>query len=93
MAERAKRLDEIGFSWRLVEREAWQRMLERLVEFKKDHGHCNVPQKGGQNKRLGKWVNTQRTHFKRGKLIPDRVRQLDEVGFVWNTKAPRGASR
>jgi hypothetical protein len=93
MAERAKRLDEIGFTWRLVEPESWQRMLERLIEFKKVHGHCNVPQKGGQNKRLGKWVNTQRTHFKRGKLIPDRVHQLDEAGFIWNTKAPRGASR
>lgn len=92
IAERGKRLDEIGFVWRLVERDAWERMLERLVEFKKTHGHCNVPQKGGQDKRLGKWVNTQRTHFKRGKLIPDRVRQLNEVGFIWNTKAPRGAS-
>ena len=92
IAERGKRLDEIGFVWRLVERNAWERMLERLVEFKKIHDHCNVPQKDGQNKRLGKWVNTQRTHFKRGKLKPDRVRQLEEVGFVWNTKAPRGAS-
>jgi len=92
LAERGKRLDEIGFAWRLVERDAWERMLERLVEFKKIHGHCNVPQKDGVNKRLGKWVNTQRTHFKRGTLKPERVQQLKEVGFVWNTKAPRGES-
>ena len=93
IAGRGKRLDEIGFVWRLVERDAWERMLERLIEFKKIHGHCNVPQKVGVNKRLGKWVNTQRTHFKRGKLKPDRVQQLKQVGFVWNTKAPRGESR
>ena len=93
IAGRGKRLDEIGFVWRLVERDAWERLLERLIEFKKIHGHCNVPQKDGVNKRLGKWVNTQRTHFKRGKLKPDRVQQLKEVGFVWNTKAARGESR
>lgn len=91
MAERAKRLDEIGFTWRLVEREAWQHMLERLNEFKKVHGHCNVPQKGGGDKRLGKWVNTQRTHFKQGRLKPDRFQQLEALGFVWNTKPARNA--
>ena len=93
MVEREKRLDEIGFVWRIVERNAWDCMLDRLLEFKKNHGHCNVPQKGGENKRLGKWVNTQRTHFKRGNLIPERIRQLDEAGFIWNTKENRGASQ
>ncbi len=91
MAERTKRLDELGFAWRLVEQEAWQRMLERLIEFKATHGHCNVPQKGGGDKRLGKWVNTQRTHFKRGTLKSDRVQQLDAIGFVWNTKPTRSS--
>jgi len=91
IAKRGKRLEEIGFDWRRVNRDPWERMLEILIEFKKVHGHCNVPQKGGQHKRLGKWVNTQRTHFKRGDLKPDRVRQLEEVGFVWNTKDNQGA--
>ncbi|NOS72040.1 MAG: hypothetical protein HOP33_19195, partial [Verrucomicrobia bacterium] len=86
LAERGKRLDEIGFVWRLVERNAWERMLERLVEFKKIHGHCNVPQKAGENKRLGKWVNSQRTTYYRKKLLPERQRQLEEIGFVWNLR-------
>lgn len=93
IADRGKRLDEIGFIWRLVERNAWERMLERLIEFKGFHGHCNVPQKGGGDKRLGKWVNTQRTHYNRGKLKPDRQRQLEAVGFIWNTKATRASAR
>jgi hypothetical protein len=92
MAERAKLLDEIGFTWRLVEQEAWQRMLERLIEFKQVHGHCNVPQKGGVDKRLGKWVNTQRTHFKQGRLKPDRMQKLEAVGFIWNAKPARGGT-
>lgn len=86
IAERGKRLDEIGFVWRLVERNAWERMFDRLVEFKNLHGHCNVPQKGAGDKRLGKWVNTQRTHYKRGTLRGDRRQQLESIGFVWNLR-------
>lgn len=86
IAERGKRLDEIGFVWRLVERNAWERMFDRLVEFKRIHGHCNVPQKGGGDKRLGKWVNTQRTQCNRGTLRPDRKQQLDSIGFVWSLR-------
>ena len=93
MVERAKRLDEIGFVWQLVERNAWERMLERLVEFKKIHGHCNVPQKAGENKRLGKWVNSQRTANFRGKITPTRKQQLDSIGFVWNLRPNLPAAR
>jgi hypothetical protein len=92
ITERGKRLDEIGFVWRLVERNAWERMFDRLVEFKKLRGHCNVPQKGGGDKRLGKWVNTQRTHYKRGKLKSERKEQLEQIGFLWNTKALNSAA-
>lgn len=93
IAARGKRLDEIGFVWRLVERNAWERMFDRLAEFKKLHGHCNVPQKGGGDKLLGKWVNTQRTHFKRGTLRGDRKQQLESIGFVWNLRPNLSAAR
>lgn len=93
MAERAKRLDEIGFVWVLVEPMAWEKMFAALVEYKKVHNHCNVPQKAGEYKRLGKWVNTQRTHFYRGTLKPDRKRQLESIGFVWNLRPNLAAAR
>ena len=86
LAERGNRLDEIGFVWRLVERDCWENDFETLVAFKREYGHCNVPQKDSRFKRLGKWVNTQRTFHKRGKLKPDRFQKLQELGFVWNTK-------
>jgi hypothetical protein len=91
MAERAKRLDELGFVWTLIEPMSWEIMFATLVEFKKVHGHCNVPQKSRQHisveqKRLGKWVNTQRTHYKRSTLRHDRKQQLDSIGFVWNLR-------
>jgi len=91
MEERAKRLDEIGFMWTLVETVSWEDMFASLVEFKKVHGHCNVPQKSREHKsleqkRLGKWVNSQRTANTRGKLNPARKQQLDSIGFVWNLR-------
>ena len=88
MQERAKRLNEIGFSWRLVEPQSWEKMFAALVEYKKAHGNCNVPQRWHE-KRLAKWVNTQRTAYKRGKLRPDRQRQLESIGFVWNAATRR----
>ena len=80
MAERAKRLDEIGFVWMLIEPMSWEKMFAALVEFKKVHGHCNVPQKSRghkslEQKRLGKWVNSQRTAYYRKKIATGRQRQ------------------
>jgi hypothetical protein len=73
-------------------------MFAALVEFKKTHGHCNVPQKSRghislEQKRLGKWVNSQRTHYKRGKLRNDRKQQLEAIGFVWNLRPNLAAAR
>jgi hypothetical protein len=91
MAERAKRLDELGFIWVIIEPMAWEKMFAALVEFKKIHGHCNVPQKSHghtslEQKRLGTWVNSQRTANFRGKINPARKQQLDSIGFVWNLR-------
>jgi hypothetical protein len=43
----------------------------------------NLPNEGGY--RLGAWVSAQRTDAE--KLLPERRRRLDELGFVWD---PRG---
>jgi hypothetical protein len=45
-----------------------------------------TPAERPQYRRLGKWVSTQRTHYKRGTIKPERVRFLNELGFIWNTK-------
>ena len=98
MADRAKRLDEIGFIWVIIEPMAWEKMFAALVEFKNIHGHCNVPQKSHghtslEQKRLGKWVNSQRTTNFRGKITPARKQQLDSIGFVWNLRPNLAAAR
>jgi glutaredoxin len=84
-------LDEIGFVW-IVDKSAiertyqdpqWKQKYEKLVEFKRNNGHCLVPSMYQEDKSLGAWVGKQRhTHFN-NKLRLDRKVLLDDIGFVW----------
>lgn len=35
--------------------------------------------------KLGSWCSTQRKFRKQGGLASDRIKMMDEAGFVWNT--------
>lgn len=90
--ERVARLNELGFKWALIEPHPWEQMFAILEEFRKRYGHCNVPQKWTENRQLGKWVNTQRTHAKLGKIRTDRRERLDALGFAWDGRLLKGIS-
>ncbi|MDA7883076.1 helicase associated domain-containing protein, partial [Akkermansiaceae bacterium] len=77
-----KRLDEIGFVWDPIE-ELWEAQFRKILAYKKEHGDCLVP-KTWQDKQLVAWVRTQRMSKKSGKLDPNRIKRLDEIGFVWD---------
>ena len=84
LPERRKLLDEIGFTWRVVQREPWHKMFERLIEYRESNGNCLVPQRYKKDPRLGCWVREQR---KRKRLMPvDRKRRLDSIDFIWKAK-------
>jgi hypothetical protein len=80
--ERLTRLNEIGFDWD-PKQSSWEAMFEELSSYKAIHGDCNVPQSYMANERLGFWVSTQRQFRKRSKLSEDRIRRLEEIGFLW----------
>ena len=75
----------------------WETMFQRLLLFKEKHGHCLVPNRYPEDRSLGAWVSTQRRHFKTSvasgddedfvstPLTAERVRRLQEIGFVWAT--------
>ena len=86
LANRIARLEQLGFKWRLVDPNSWESMIDRLVEFKRVHGHCKVPQKWPADKRLGRWVNSLR--FRKQHLKKHQIEHLESIGFVWNTKRP-----
>jgi superfamily II DNA or RNA helicase len=81
--ERIKILEEIGFIWSPFDI-LWDDFYQRLVKFKKSHGHVDVPQKYPKDPKLRSWVNTQRQYARKGKLSSDRLKLLDAVGFTWD---------
>jgi Helicase associated domain len=60
----------------------WETRFDQLVNWKRVHGHANVPFdiEGG----LGWWNNTQRQRFRKGNLRMDRREKLDRINFDWN---------
>jgi len=76
------RLEELGFIWDTFEN-AWIKMFEALIDYNKRFGNCNVPQGWSEDPKLGRWVSTQRKLYKNGKLSPDRIAWLEEIGFQW----------
>ncbi len=73
-------LEALGFGWG-PHAARWEERFSELVRFKGEHGHCDVPRAWSKNPVLGNWVGTQRSNYRRGKLSPDRVELLEEIGF------------
>lgn len=89
---RAKELNAIGFCWDTHEA-TWLERLRQLKSYKDRHGDCLVPTHWAVNPKLGTWVNHQRRQYKKfqeGKpchITEERITQLEEIGFVWDTRA------
>mmetsp|Transcript_37868 Transcript_37868/g.64652 ORF Transcript_37868/g.64652 Transcript_37868/m.64652 type:complete len:658 (-) Transcript_37868:350-2323(-) len=68
---------------------SWERRFGELIEFKRIHGHCEVPQNYAENTSLGTWVNKQRMEQKNrieGKnssLNDARLERLQSIDFRW----------
>jgi len=93
-AKRKEKLDEIGFLWDPVNVDQWDRMYERLLQFKEEFGHCRVPGKynekcGHLTTSLGSWVAVQLREIplkiKQGVNhdFVERKRKLDAIDFEW----------
>jgi len=66
----------------------WKEVYQRLVAYKKEHKHTKIPIKYKKDPQLGRWVDTQRTAYKKKKMTEERKRLLDYIGFSWDGKAP-----
>jgi len=84
-AERIQRLEDLSFCWN-VRDVKWEQKIQDLILFKIQHGHCNVPRRGEANRDLGTWVFYLKQSYKlkkEGILTIERVRELEELGFIW----------
>jgi hypothetical protein len=86
--DRVKCLEDLGFEWNPLE-VAWEEMFAALTAYKKIHGDCNVPQGWKDNPPLANWCASQRTRCTNGKLSPDRINRLEDLGFRFGVSAQK----
>ena len=95
---RERILTMMGFQWesnrhRFEKKdELWMQRLDELKLYKEKHGDCLVPRRS-KDKKLALWVSNQRQQYKKKKrekkgttLTNERIKLLDEVGFVWTCR-------
>eukprot|EP00980_Cylindrotheca_fusiformis_P029670 scaffold23675_cov108-Cylindrotheca_fusiformis.AAC.8 len=62
-SSRIRRLDELGFIWDAQDL-LWKTRFEELRDYRKKHGHCNVPYNYDKNRKLPVWMKCQRRQYK-----------------------------
>jgi hypothetical protein len=67
----------------------WKARLSELADYRKTHGHCNVPKNDSENVKLASWVATQRKQYKShlggrtAYITLSRIQELEDFGFEW----------
>jgi len=61
----------------------WERNMKALREYKRRHGHVDVPYREGK---LGRFVAHQRAYYKKGSgwLTDERIGELERLGVKWS---------
>lgn len=86
--DRIERLDAIGMIWE-HRSHTWQRSLDALAAYQRQHGDTLVPQRYVQDGfRLGAWVSQMRAKYASGKLPAQRIKDLEQAGMVWRDGDP-----
>ncbi|NKZ90972.1 hypothetical protein GS966_13645 [Rhodococcus hoagii] len=71
------------------EQQRWKNAIAHLADYVTVHGHTRVPHRltCSDGFRLGLWVTTRRVdrRHSRQSLTPDRITELDNLGFDWGT--------
>ena len=84
---RIDQLGNIGFKWAMKEGSPmvpWDTRFNELIQYKAEHGDCNVPARQGQ---LGNWVSKQRYEYKQRQLSKARQDRLESIGFEFSLKS------
>jgi superfamily II DNA or RNA helicase len=80
--EQLKQLDEIGFVWHPFESQ-WESKFGELLVYKTEYGNVDVPHSESD---LYSWLDRQRYAKKLGKILPERIQRLNEIGFEWERR-------
>lgn len=83
--EQVQKLEVLGCKWDRDLDRRFESMFQLLCDYKEKYGNVNVPPKfkTAQGESLGNWCSNLRARYRLGKIDEDRVRRLDEIGFIW----------
>jgi Helicase associated domain len=90
---------ESGRRFRPYQAGQWSEKFVELCKFKERTGHCLVPHTYQENLALARWVKRQRYQYKlmlerkATTMTPERVKALDEIGFVWDSQGAAWGDR
>jgi superfamily II DNA or RNA helicase len=92
--QRQSLLNQVGFPWEFPKKPkkpkesskpAWEDTFAKLAEFHEAHGHCDMKLVLPVNEHLHIWAQQQRQARQRGIIAFEQIRQLDQLGFIWDT--------
>ena len=61
----------------------WHDQFEKLKLYKEENNHCRVPHRYKKDQSLAQWVSTQRSLYHQGRLLPEKLTELDSIQFEW----------
>ena len=73
---RVRLVEELGVTW--------DERYGQLIAYRQLHGDCHVLRDWSVNPGLEPWCGAQRTLYNKGKLSPDRITRLEQIGFEWD---------
>lgn len=92
--DQIQRLEAIGMTWEnrthAAMKKAWQEQYEEAELYFRQHGDLKIPgdYRTASGKNLCIWIVKQRAMQKQGKLAPDQVKLLTEIGMEWELADP-----
>jgi len=77
-----------------LHRMPWSAKIALLVAYKEKNKHCRVPQRSKEHPELAQFTKKMREYYRlqktghyKGKLLtPERVKELEDVGFEWEVR-------
>jgi|GEM_PF-928129 len=86
-------LEQLDVIWEpeLLRRGTWDIYAQLLSEYVCEHGG-KFPSSSyitAIGRKLGQWLSNQRVYYYTGKLLPERQKRLEEIGFLWDAAIQR----
>ena len=82
--EKYQKLDNIGFIWDKYAAR-WDIQYSLLIDYLNTHNQYPISHsKNEKENKLARWVNAQRTKYKKKKLSINHIDKLNEINFTWD---------